>query len=158
MHVANKVGVAIVWLKTGVLFDGFPAQMPEVFPGDHGLRCPVARQAHNLKVAGSNPAPRLNHPARICSDPPLSGPAENLGSPAPLYVFCLVTSFRCRLYVLSQYRLSLSWFTSVVHGQQKTLLTSRQAGLENPMDPMIASPAYQKPIGVIPSLMFAQTT
>jgi hypothetical protein len=38
----------------------------------------------------------------MCSDPPFSGPAENLGSPAPLYVFCLVTSVRCRLVFVSQ--------------------------------------------------------
>ena len=30
--------------------------------GDAGWSSPVARQAHNLKVAGSNPAPATSHP------------------------------------------------------------------------------------------------
>src|SRR5690242_8924166 len=32
------------------------------FDGDAGWSSPVARQAHNLKVAGSNPAPATNFP------------------------------------------------------------------------------------------------
>src|SRR5690242_1748537 len=34
-------------------------------PGDAGWSSPVARQAHNLKVAGSNPAPATNKIARL---------------------------------------------------------------------------------------------
>ena len=33
--------------------------------GDAGWSSPVARQAHNLKVAGSNPAPATNKTARF---------------------------------------------------------------------------------------------
>jgi hypothetical protein len=33
--------------------------------GDAGWSSPVARQAHNLKVVGSNPAPATNHKIKL---------------------------------------------------------------------------------------------
>ncbi len=44
-----------------------PANTPEthqITPSVAGWSSPVARQAHNLKVAGSNPAPATNQPAQ----------------------------------------------------------------------------------------------
>ena len=100
----------------------------------------------------------LNHPARIGSDRPSSGPAENLGSPAPLYVFCLVTSSRCRFGFVSQcyaFRFKVYFGLAWVIKNPASIAVSR---VEKSLDPMIALPAYQKPIGVIPGLMFTQTT
>ena len=42
-----------------------PRQIPKGFALDAGWSSPVARQAHNLKAAGSNPAPATKHIARI---------------------------------------------------------------------------------------------
>src|SRR6185369_45758 len=47
--------------------------------GDAGWSSPVARQAHNLKVAGSNPAPATN---TITNQPP-----NTAGGPSDLFIF-----------------------------------------------------------------------
>ena len=47
--------------------------------GDAGWSSPVARQAHNLKVAGSNPAPATN---TITNQPP-----NTAGGPSDLFLF-----------------------------------------------------------------------
>src|SRR5208337_733095 len=62
------------------------------------FRCLGAHLLRSPRIVKSG----LNHPARIYCERPSSGPAENLGSPAPLYVFGLVTSSRCRLRCVSQ--------------------------------------------------------
>ena len=38
-----------------------------VYAGNAGWSSPVARQAHNLKAAGSNPAPATNQPSKATS-------------------------------------------------------------------------------------------
>ena len=47
------------------------------------FRCLGAHLLRSPQIVKSG----LNHPARIVGDQPSSGPAENLGSPAPFYVF-----------------------------------------------------------------------
>src|SRR3546814_2650429 len=47
-----------------------PAPNP---PPHAGWSSPVARQAHNLKVAGSNPAPATNPPPQARQDHPPGG-------------------------------------------------------------------------------------
>ncbi len=117
------------------------------------FRCFGAHLLRSPKIAKSG----LNHLARIYSDRLASGPAENLGSPAPLYVFCLVTSFRCRFVFVSQ---SWPFVSGLLHScmdNKKPCFHLGKQGWKS-LDPLITLPAYQKPIGVIPSLMFTQTT
>jgi hypothetical protein len=100
---------------------------------------------------------RLIHPARLLATCGQSPPAENLGSPAPFYVLCQVTSSRCRLCFVSQcyaFRSEVYFNLAWAIKNPASVAVSR-AG--NPMDPMIASPAYPKSIGVaIPGPMLFQ--
>ena len=55
---------------TQIIFSNHKTDRKNVFqpttsPVNAGWSSPVARQAHNLKAAGSNPAPATNHIARI---------------------------------------------------------------------------------------------
>ena len=45
--------------------------------GDAGWSSPVARQAHNLKAAGSNPAPATTHTPHNDAEPGRQGPVPN---------------------------------------------------------------------------------
>ena len=58
--------------------------------GDAGWSSPVARQAHNLKVAGSNPAPATNTPLHFIS----VGSALKLSSAAKSPLTSISTGFR----------------------------------------------------------------
>ena len=70
----------------------------------------------------------LIHPARLVATRGQTPPAENLGSPAPFYVLCQVTSSRCRLRFVSQcfaFRYRVHFLFRFCMGKQKTLLPFR---------------------------------
>jgi hypothetical protein len=65
---ARPIGRSFVWCRSGV-----PARMKRAGSPARliaGWSSPVARQAHNLKVAGSNPAPATNHRPSWPAAPP----------------------------------------------------------------------------------------
>ena len=62
---------------------GLPAHPTPIITGHHAPRAgwssPVARQAHNLKVTGSNPVPATNDPTTYQNFVPRAGTAGSCG-------------------------------------------------------------------------------
>jgi hypothetical protein len=75
----------------------------------------------------------LVHLARFLTTRGQTPPAENLGSPAPFYVLCQVTSFRCRLCFVSQcyaFHHRVSFQLPFRVGNEKPCFHSGKQGLE----------------------------
>ena len=58
----------------------FVAQVPRTCAGNAGWSSPVARQAHNLKAAGSNPAPATNETCKFSHSKYLRSSSSSYGS------------------------------------------------------------------------------
>jgi len=88
------------------------------------MKCASDLTSSSPKIVKSG----LIHPARLVATVGQIPPAENLGSPAPFYVLCQVTSSRCRLRFVSQcsaFRYRVRFCFRFRLGRQTTLLPFR---------------------------------